>query len=1150
MASLEVSDGCRYRGYMMTPLARVADSNSDYIASENHQTHSSRNFKKQGQILGGVLPGDQSPFGRKTTLTGNNRIFIDLTRNSEHDSDVPGEETHEDSTSIVHGAQGYHRLPLADITHHTVSINLVILPTYEDSIVSFPSVSSFRVFEDLCEAQLWEARGRDSGTTLNVSTLHVSNFAGKFTSVDAIDSSQDPEDETSEQSSLSSESIQSSPLESFQDRSLTSYNITSSCNASSVTAVLHLADKSDQNSPGNKLECRERKRIIVSSIRRPPHVKKSMQIWLESINRLLDPFREDSDCWFHPAPPPPRITPIGTWRACGNIQKAFSWQDHNGKHSLVLNFGIVSKILFHTMTKRQKDGFVNRKWHLSHLCGNWTCLNPNHTTVEPGNVNISRNSCFSHRGGCSHEPKCMKEKKANLSAKGIPIYHDEEIMKGGDANSSSGEVQGWSIQSFDFDHNSFEHERLLKRSRSKTASKAKDKRIQDLYKSLGFYPVAGSELKNKINVSVKSFHISPLKFKSKEHPEAQKLAESFCADKETAQFLWPEVGAGNHRRLKWGNDEIKILKLLTHIFALKMHYSFKNLRRKEAPQNSLGSERDLDSDDELLITPGHQDLPTRTQHPKTGQECSKADAILNPIAESSAMRSSRRTIDGSKLRELNYVKRNSSHQEKCTAHIRYIKPIDDKKMMTEFISPHWLENEEFSWVAQGGLEPDKYILRFMHGFLYYNTDQNMSLMNFIRLFKDEPVISNKIHYETLKGRLQIRVGELADALLSERLLFRNGSSKKISRTQELDAAWVQRLDILDQPSEGASEDTESSNTQHRDVYYISVSPDRDERTTKCQQRSSIPKGPTELSRKRIFQSISLGDDVDGETNAAKRRRLSKYDQNQPPIIKDKEKGVDGGQSDSNEISQREIGIVQRYSSYQFGGNSQFLEEGLAHATATSTLTTTRNPKTDNSNLNLTGSISAPARVSGAIIESEPNPASNSRSGFLSTHSAFSDHLSAQLQPYSANGKPPPLLTTPLQPITQMAGEQASEDDLPLATFSNDKNFIFLSKQNFDYENPLKFNIKTLEDLSLSSFISLFAQRSGVNMHKVDGLKFTILLGDDRLETVMKGDERKWENIVEIIRDLWKYSKIQWVIGTKLKSRVCRILTERVHTRAL
>ncbi|TGO66582.1 hypothetical protein BOTNAR_0058g00170 [Botryotinia narcissicola] len=64
-----------------------------------------------------------------------------------------------------------------------------------------------------------------------------------------------------------------------------------------------------------------------------------------------------------------------------------------------------------------------------------------------------------------------------------------------------------------------------KRSRSKTVSKGKDKRIQDLYRSLGFYPVADSELKKKINIFANSLNITPLKVMSKENPEAQELAK-------------------------------------------------------------------------------------------------------------------------------------------------------------------------------------------------------------------------------------------------------------------------------------------------------------------------------------------------------------------------------------------------------------------------------------------------------------------------------------------------------------------------------------------------------------------------------------------------------------------------------------------------
>jgi len=174
--------------------------------------------------------------------------------------------------------------------------------------------------------------------------------------------------------------------------------------------------------PLNKATCRERKRIVVSS-NRPPCLTKAMCQWVDSTNYLLNPFRDDDECWFHPSPPPAHLSMNGILRPCGKLQKRFNWKGRNGKHSLVLNFGIASKLVNHKMTKQQKDGFINKQWHLSHLCGNWTCLNPTHTTVEPGNVNIGRNNCFSHRSGCLHHPPCMKEKKVALGADGQLVDH-------------------------------------------------------------------------------------------------------------------------------------------------------------------------------------------------------------------------------------------------------------------------------------------------------------------------------------------------------------------------------------------------------------------------------------------------------------------------------------------------------------------------------------------------------------------------------------------------------------------------------------------------------------------------------------------------------------------------------------------------------
>ena len=48
----------------------------------------------------------------------------------------------------------------------------------------------------------------------------------------------------------------------------------------------------------HKLSCRERKRIIVP-MNRPGNVTKAMKAWVAKTYYLLDPFREDDDCWLH-----------------------------------------------------------------------------------------------------------------------------------------------------------------------------------------------------------------------------------------------------------------------------------------------------------------------------------------------------------------------------------------------------------------------------------------------------------------------------------------------------------------------------------------------------------------------------------------------------------------------------------------------------------------------------------------------------------------------------------------------------------------------------------------------------------------------------------------------------------------------------------
>lgn len=60
------------------------------------------------------------------------------------------------------------------------------------------------------------------------------------------------------------------------------------------------------------------------------------------------------------------------------------------------------------------EGYVNKSWHLSHLCSNWTCCNWRHMTVESGRINRSRNQCFRNATQCPHNPQCMKDRKRRL----------------------------------------------------------------------------------------------------------------------------------------------------------------------------------------------------------------------------------------------------------------------------------------------------------------------------------------------------------------------------------------------------------------------------------------------------------------------------------------------------------------------------------------------------------------------------------------------------------------------------------------------------------------------------------------------------------------------------------------------------------------
>ena len=153
---------------------------------------------------------------------------------------------------------------------------------------------------------------------------------------------------------------------------------------------------------------RERKRYFIDTPTLP--MVRAMKKWIADTYALFDASRDADGCWLHPTPPPPRHN----GRAAGVIHRGFFWADGSGRHCITVNFGVVALVVHHYLTDEQKEGYITKSWHLSHLCGNWTCCNWKHFTVEAGNINISRNVCFVCPGGCNHSPKCMKDKKKRL----------------------------------------------------------------------------------------------------------------------------------------------------------------------------------------------------------------------------------------------------------------------------------------------------------------------------------------------------------------------------------------------------------------------------------------------------------------------------------------------------------------------------------------------------------------------------------------------------------------------------------------------------------------------------------------------------------------------------------------------------------------
>ena len=150
------------------------------------------------------------------------------------------------------------------------------------------------------------------------------------------------------------------------------------------------------------------------------HIQVASKKYFSDMYQVLDMSGSNEECRLHPTPP------YFSGKPAGRISFTFDWKAEYRSHQLYVEWGIIALLVREELTAAQKDGFVNKSWRLSHLCGNWTCCNWRHFTVESRHSIHSRNACFKSPAKCTHNPPCLKEKKRQLL---VTDYIRDKISK-------------------------------------------------------------------------------------------------------------------------------------------------------------------------------------------------------------------------------------------------------------------------------------------------------------------------------------------------------------------------------------------------------------------------------------------------------------------------------------------------------------------------------------------------------------------------------------------------------------------------------------------------------------------------------------------------------------------------------------------------
>lgn len=145
----------------------------------------------------------------------------------------------------------------------------------------------------------------------------------------------------------------------------------------------------------------------------------------EIVSDIYAPFhgRQESTCWLRSSP----ARPQSNKRAARSLHFDFGWRTSSDRQLLRVNFGILALIVTNCLTDSQADGYVNQAWQVSRLCGNCTCCNWRHFTVEPKPLSVSRSRCFKSSGLCYHKPPCIRDRKILRSPKPHVLSGKKEV---------------------------------------------------------------------------------------------------------------------------------------------------------------------------------------------------------------------------------------------------------------------------------------------------------------------------------------------------------------------------------------------------------------------------------------------------------------------------------------------------------------------------------------------------------------------------------------------------------------------------------------------------------------------------------------------------------------------------------------------------